>query len=231
MAGRGLRREQPSNATVARYAVGVVGVFLAAFVAIGLLTGLGFGWINALGVPNAVRSFLSPVTTIAQGLDWVLVSLGVIPDADLVVPTAAGRSGRRPARRHLDGVQVQGAAPGPHPRVDLARPGLHRPRRPPRYILWGGLLFAMTESGQLARRIVVWATCGLAMYSVVDAAWRSSVVAVGVTAALALVWITTGHDRDHPRQGLRQVASDPGLSLRSGPPGNGVDPGSRCTAY
>ena len=69
-------------------------------------------------------------------------------------------------------------------------------RDSPWYILWGGLLFAMTESGQLARRIVVWATCGLAMYSVVDAAWRSSVVAVGVTAALALVWITTGHDRD-----------------------------------
>jgi FtsH-binding integral membrane protein len=66
----------------------------------------------------------------------------------------------------------------------------------PWYILWGGLLFAMTEAGQRQRRIVVWATCGLAMYSVVDASWRSSAIAVGVTAALALVWITTGHDRD-----------------------------------
>jgi hypothetical protein len=153
-----------------------------------LLTGLGFGWITALGVPNAVRSFLSPVTTIAQGLDWVLVSLGVIPDADLVVPIAQ-RVGQvvglvvipRRGIRTLGWILLV---------LVFTGPVVH-----PWYILWGGLLFAI-ESGQLARRIVVWATCGLAMYSVVDAAWRSSVVAVGVTAALALVWITTGHDRD-----------------------------------
>ena len=190
-------REQPSNATVARYAVGVVGVFLAAFVAIGLLTGLGFGWITALGVPNAVRSFLSPVTTIAQGLDWVLVSLGVIPDADLVVPIAQ-RVGQVVGLLVVIWMVFKFKARHPVRTLGwillvlvFTGPVVH-----PWYILWGGLLFAMTESGQLARRIVVWATCGLAMYSVVDAAWRSSVVAVGVTAALALVWITTGHDRD-----------------------------------
>lgn len=190
-------REQPSNATVARYAVGVVGVFLAAFVAIGRLTGLGFGWITALGVPNAVRSFLSPVTTIAQGLDWVLVSLGVIPDADLVVPIAQ-RVGQVVGLLVVIWMVFKFKARHPVRTLGwillvlvFTGPVVH-----PWYILWGGLLFAMTESGQLARRIVVWATCGLAMYSVVDAAWRSSVVAVGVTAALALVWITTGHDRD-----------------------------------
>lgn len=188
---------QPSNATVARYAVGVVGVFLAAFAAIGLGTGLGFGWITALGVPNAVRSFLSPVTTIAQGVDWVLVHLGVLPDADLVVPVAQ-RIGQVAGLLVVAWLIVKFKARHPVRALGwmllvlvFTGPVVH-----PWYILWGGLIFAVTESGQVQRRVVVWATCGLAMYSVVDASWRSSAVAVGVTAALALVWITTGHDRD-----------------------------------
>lgn len=190
-------RQQPSNATVARYAVGVVSVFLASFVAIGLLTGLGFGWITALGVPNAVRSFLSPVTTIAQGVDWALVHLGLIPDADLIVPVAQ-RSGQVVGLLIVAWLIVKFKARHPVRTLGwmllvlvFTGPVVH-----PWYILWGGLLFAMTEAGQRQRRIVVWATCGLAMYSVVDASWRSSAIAVGVTAALALVWITTGHDRD-----------------------------------
>ncbi|MBK8468874.1 MAG: polyprenol phosphomannose-dependent alpha 1,6 mannosyltransferase MptB [Candidatus Phosphoribacter sp.] len=193
----GLWRERPSNAAVARYAVGVVGVFSATFAAIGVATGLGFGWITALGVPNAVRSFLSPVTTLASGLDWVLVRLGIVPDADIVVPIAQ-RVGQVSGLLIVTWLVLRFKAKHPVRTLGwlllvfvFTGPVVH-----PWYILWGGLFFAMTESGPLARRIVVWATCGLAMYSVVDASWRSSAIAVGVTAAIALVWITTGHDRD-----------------------------------
>jgi len=190
-------RQQPSNATVARYAVGVVSVFLVTFVAIGLGTGLGFGWITALGVPNSVRSFLSPMTTLAQGVDWVLVRMGVVPDADLIVPVAQ-RVGQVVGVLVVAWLIIKFKARHPVRTLGwmllvfvFSGPVVH-----PWYILWGGLLFAMTESAPVRRRIVVWATCGLAMYSVVDAAWRSSAIAVGVTAAVALVWITTGHDRD-----------------------------------
>ncbi|MBV9144085.1 MAG: polyprenol phosphomannose-dependent alpha 1,6 mannosyltransferase MptB [Pseudonocardiales bacterium] len=58
-------------------AVAVGGVALATTVAIGLGTGLGFGWVGALGTPNVVRSWMSVVTEFGLLGGWIGSLLGL----------------------------------------------------------------------------------------------------------------------------------------------------------
>jgi len=187
----------PTNRELVRPVLAAVGVFVAAFVGISLACGLGFGWITALGVPNTIRSMLSPFTLVGTGVEWVFVQLGLVAE-NAVVPwfqrigqviglvVTAWLIWRFKARhpvRTLGWILLV---------LVFTGPVVH-----PWYVLWGGLFFAMTESGLRARRIAVWATVGLVIYSVVDASTRNYPisVSVGVLASLALVWITSGHDR------------------------------------
>lgn len=56
----------------------MLGVAVVVLVAASLGTGLGFGWINALGVPGVVRSWISPMTAIGflSGGLGILLGLG-----------------------------------------------------------------------------------------------------------------------------------------------------------
>ncbi len=78
-------------------AAAVGGVAVASTVAIGLGTGLGFGWTGALGTPNAVRSWMSVVTDLGLLAGWIgsLFGLGdqstsVLALTRLVGLTASG---------------------------------------------------------------------------------------------------------------------------------------------
>jgi alpha-1,6-mannosyltransferase len=53
------------------------GVAVATTVAIGLGTGLDFGWVGALGTPNAVRSWMSVVTELGLLAGWIGSLLGL----------------------------------------------------------------------------------------------------------------------------------------------------------
>ena len=53
----------------------------------GLASGLGFGWITALGVPGAVRSMLAPFTALGSGLEWIAYRAGATALGDAMVPT------------------------------------------------------------------------------------------------------------------------------------------------
>ncbi|MGH3897044.1 MAG: polyprenol phosphomannose-dependent alpha 1,6 mannosyltransferase MptB [Pseudonocardiaceae bacterium] len=55
----------------------VGGVAVATTGAIGLGTGLGFGWAGALGTPNAVRSWMSAVTDLGLLAGWIGSGLGL----------------------------------------------------------------------------------------------------------------------------------------------------------
>jgi alpha-1,6-mannosyltransferase len=55
----------------------VGGVAVATTVAIGLGTGLGFGWTGALGTPNVVRSWMSVVTELGLLAGWIGSLLGL----------------------------------------------------------------------------------------------------------------------------------------------------------
>jgi alpha-1,6-mannosyltransferase len=53
------------------------GVVVATTVLIGLGTGLGFGWTDALGTPNVVRSWMSVVTELGLLAGWIGTLLGL----------------------------------------------------------------------------------------------------------------------------------------------------------
>ncbi len=57
---------------------GLLGLMsLAVMAAIGLASGLGFGWVNTLGTANVVRSWMSPPTLLALGTGQVGILLGL----------------------------------------------------------------------------------------------------------------------------------------------------------
>ncbi|MGH3832154.1 MAG: polyprenol phosphomannose-dependent alpha 1,6 mannosyltransferase MptB, partial [Pseudonocardiaceae bacterium] len=69
------RGGRPRDVVWAAAAIG--GVAAATTVAIGLGTGLGFGWVGALGTPNAVRSWMSVVTELGLLGGWIGTLLGL----------------------------------------------------------------------------------------------------------------------------------------------------------
>ena len=78
---------RPSKLDVMRKLVPAGAIFAVAFAAIGLASGLGFGWITALGVPGAVRSMLAPFTALGSGLEWIAYRAGATALGDAMVPT------------------------------------------------------------------------------------------------------------------------------------------------
>ncbi|MGV1008990.1 MAG: polyprenol phosphomannose-dependent alpha 1,6 mannosyltransferase MptB [Dermatophilaceae bacterium] len=192
-----VKGEKPTNAEVLRALVPATLVFAVGFVAISLASGLGFGWVKAMGVPNTVRSMLSPFTMAGSGVEWVLNSLGFSDLAGATVPLMQRVS------QLLGAVVIvwllwRFKASQPVRTLGwvllvfvISSPVVH-----PWYLLWGGLIFAMTESSPLARRWVIWVTAAMVIYSTVDAASRSYALSVGATVVAALIWLVTGHDRD-----------------------------------
>jgi alpha-1,6-mannosyltransferase len=181
-----------------RYGGGMV----AAFCVLTVVCGLGFGWIGALGVPSSIRSVLSPPTVIGIGLENLLSWLQV-PDVLDTTVTAVQRIGT------LVGVALAARVAwrlGPVAPVRalawvvtilvLTGAVVH-----PWYVLWCGILLGMTEGTRFwPRRVMIWVTAGLVVYSTVDAAFRNGALAFGVTAALGLAWVALGHDRDLDRE-------------------------------
>ncbi|MGQ0574772.1 MAG: polyprenol phosphomannose-dependent alpha 1,6 mannosyltransferase MptB [Pseudonocardia sp.] len=148
-------------------AAGLLGVVAAAVSAgIGWASGLGFGWVDTLGGPNAYRSLLS-VTTVAGRLGGglgVLAGLGTHTDAVLVLTRAIGgllagvivvRFLLAALAGRVDPLAGLGAALGA---AVLFAPVVH-----PWYLLWAVLPLAATT--QLPR-------------------WRAGMVAASAVAAV-----------------------------------------------
>jgi hypothetical protein len=192
---------QPTNAEVLRRVVPAVGVFLAGFLAIGEATGLGFGWIGALGVPGQVRSMLAPFTALGAGFEWALAHLGSQSASEVAVPVAQ-RIGTIVGLAVMAWLVWKYKAKHPVRTLGwiLLAFVVTSPTIMPWYLLWGGLLFAMCEAAPSRQRLVVWGTAAFVVYSAIDAGvFKNTVQAAGVTAMLALIWIATGHNRDLDR--------------------------------
>lgn len=208
--------EKPTNAEVLRALVPAGAAFAVGFTVLSFASGMGFGWVKAAGVPSSVRSMLSPFTMVGTALEWLLNLLGFRETAGAVVPVMQRASlalgalviswllwrykASRPVRT-LGWVLLV---------FVITNPVVH-----PWYLLWGGLLFAMTESAPRARRLVIWVTAAMVVYSTVDAASRNYALSVGATAVAALLWLATGHDRDLNRE--RDLASKVDLPPRQRP--------------
>jgi hypothetical protein len=72
----------------------------------------------------------------------------------------------------------------------------------PWYVLWGGVLLGLTTLGRVRLRAATWLTAFFACFGVIVYAAHNGILAFGVTAVLAVLWIVTGHDRElvHPEE-------------------------------
>jgi alpha-1,6-mannosyltransferase len=130
-------------------AVAVGGITLVTTVAIGLGTGLGFGWIGALGTPNVVRSWMSVVTELGLlgGLIGSVLGLGDHINSVLALTRAIGLATAggvcvlllwRCWRGRVEPLAALGAALGA---VVLLGPVVH-----PWYLLWAVIPLAASAT-------------------------------------------------------------------------------------
>jgi hypothetical protein len=190
-------------------ALGSLLVSVGVFAAISELTGLGFGWYNAVGVPGLVVT-VSPFTVVGQALQWAMAHLGV-PGAGSVVRysrivglVVAGTTivllaftrGRREPYTFTSWSYLA---------VSFFGPALHS-----WYMLWGGILLPLTKPTSRQTRVGVWMTLFLLSYAAVILSWRNGMLALGIAALAGYAWLAWTHDRSPWRRSGRDSA--PGAS-------------------
>jgi alpha-1,6-mannosyltransferase len=170
-------------------AIAVGGIALVTTVAIGLGTGLGFGWIGALGTPNVVRSWMSVVTELGLlgGLIGSLLGLGDHITSVLALARSIGLATAggvclvllwRCWRGRVEPLAALGAALGA---VVLLGPVVH-----PWYLLWAVIPLAASATHPAFRFS---ATAGSAVLALVvaptgaDFLFRAWVVPSAIAAA------------------------------------------------
>jgi alpha-1,6-mannosyltransferase len=163
-------------------------VAVATFVAISLVTGLGFGWVNAADVPGKVVT-LAPFTLVGAGLKYTLEFFG---------QPAAGQVA-------MDALRYLGLALTV---IGIGWLGLTVGRRRPVtflswsylifafggialnswYLTWGGLLLPLTKPNERITGTAVAVTTVLLAYGAGNLAWRNDAVALGF-AGLAVILV------------------------------------------
>ena len=174
---------------------------LAGFAAITAATGLGYGWIGAMGVPGQVRNYLAPSTSLGALLEIALRFLGQDGGADLALTVTrdlallgcalvlAWLVLRRAPRQPVTSLVLMFLA------IVVFAPTVQ-----PWYMLWGGVLLGLTTLGRVHLRAATWLTAFFACFGVIVYSAHNGILAFGVSAGLGVLWIVTGHDRElvHP---------------------------------
>ena len=166
---------------------------VAAFVGVTQLTGLGYGWLNAVNVPGSVIT-VSPSTTLGYGLQFLVNLVHLDPTGHLVVRytrtaflvgaglivavMAVTTARRRPVTFVSYGYLA----------VAFLSPALHT-----WYVLWGGILFPLTRPSDRQVRVAVWTTIALLSYAAINLSWRNGLVALGIAALVAYLWMVHEH--------------------------------------
>ena len=174
---------RPLAAAAAR-ALASLAVSVAVFVLLSVVTGLGFGWVNAVDVPGKVTS-ASPFNLLGEAIEYLLNlmgidqggkaavgamrSLGLLVCAIGIVWLAVRHLGRRPLNFTGWGLLLSA----------FTLPALHS-----WYLLWGGVLFPMTRPSTRRLRIAIIISAVLLAYEAMVFAVRNGTWLV----ALLLVW-------------------------------------------
>lgn len=165
---------------------GVIGVFAG----ISVLTGLGFGWMNAVAVPGMIVT-LAPVILLGWVIEQVLSAAGLREAAELAMPVAQGvsytlagslivffalRFGRQRPMTFLSYAYLAFAVFGP---------ALHT-----WYLLWGALFLPLARTSARTLRLAAIVTAVLLVYGAGNLAWRNDAVALALAAvAAAGIWL------------------------------------------
>jgi len=162
------------------------GVTIGVFVGISLVSGLGFGWVDAMGVPGKVVN-LAPFTLVAAGVRLIFSFVGwpdggdvaydVIRDAGVILSLVtmawlALTMGRKRPIAFLSWGYLVFAFGGT---------ALNS-----WYLTWGGSLLPLARPGERTVRAAVIVTSVLLVYEAGNLAWRNDAFAFGF-AGLGLV--------------------------------------------
>ncbi len=166
---------------------------IGAFVGVTYLTGLGFGWYNAVNVPGMVVT-VSPSTTLGYGLEFVVRLFHLDPSGhELVRITrtvfmviagaviawlAVTVARRRPVSFLAYGYLT----------VAFLSPALHT-----WYVLWGGVLLPVANPSEKVVRTSVWTTVALLSYAAINLSWRNGLLALGIAALFTYLWMVHVH--------------------------------------
>lgn len=157
--------KEASVSRVLRRSVAAGAVGLAVIVTFALLTGTGVGWLQSLGTPGQVHTWLSPPTAVGLVMGAAFEAGGLNLTGELV--TTARAVGLiigivaiawlclRPTTR----TPVRSAAIGFLILIACA------PAVQPWYALWVLPLLAVSQLTRLQQRLVIWATVGLVLFS------------------------------------------------------------------
>jgi putative membrane protein len=176
-------RLRPLAAAAAR-ALASLAISVAVFALLSVVTGLGFGWVNAVDVPGKVTS-ASPFNLLGEAVEYllnqvgidqggktavtVMRSLGLLVCAIGIVWLALRHLGRRPLNFTGWGLLLSA----------FTLPALHS-----WYLLWGGVLFPMTRPNTRRLRIAIIISAVLLAYEAMVFAVRNGTWLV----ALLLIW-------------------------------------------
>lgn len=197
--GRPWRTWQPRE--VIQVAVRVALSFALAggtFVAISLLTGLGFGWLNAIDVPGRIVT-LAPLSLLGEGLRLLLVLagqpglgttvagsllvMGVVVSAILIGWMALTVARRRPVTFLSWGFLT----------AAILGPALHS-----WYLTWGGLLLPLTRPTARVIRVAVIVTSVLLGYAAGNLAWRNDTgIGLGLAGLALILTMVVRHVQEH----------------------------------
>lgn len=209
----------------------VSAVALVTTVAIGLGTGLGFGWTGALGTPNAVRSWMSGVTELGLLSGWLgsLFGLGDHTTSVLALARFGGLAAAgvicavllwRCWRGRIEPLSGIGVALGA---VVLLGPVVH-----PWYLLWAALPLAASATRPAFRITAVAASTALAVLvspTGADFLFRAWVVPTAIVAAVIVVAVPllVVRGRTPPLTAALRLGRPPRPpAARAGAPGSGV---------
>jgi alpha-1,6-mannosyltransferase len=175
-------------------AAGVLGAVAAAvFVALGVGSGLGFGWTRTLGTANVIRSWMSLSTDLGQLSGQVGILLGLGDHTDTVLTITRGAGGVAAAavcvrlllavlRGRVDPVTGLGVGLGA---VVLLGPVVH-----PWYLLWAAIPLAATRGMPRHRRVALAASALLAVMlppTGADFAFRSFQLPLAILAGIVIL--------------------------------------------
>lgn len=174
--------------------LGSLALSVIAFSVVSWLTGLGFGWYHAVGVPGMVIT-VSPATLVGLGVRQVLILVGAngAAVAAITVSQSIGLAigivviailaVRELPRRPLAFLALA------YLTVTVAAPALHS-----WYVMWGFLLLPLVDDAARYVRPATWTTVALLAYGAVNLSWRNDYVALGVAAVVALLALLVWHE-------------------------------------
>lgn len=171
-----------------------LGVAVGSFAVISVLTGLDFGWLNAVHVPATVDT-VSPTTIVGYAIQYPINWLGLDPSgrAAIMAMRAVGW-GLFAVGTVVLAVRFLGTKPVHFTAWSFIWFGLCAPALHSWYMLWGGVLFPLTRPAQKWLRAAIVVTVILLGYAAMNFSLRNGPWLLAVLLIAAIYWSVHSHE-------------------------------------